>query len=62
MRQCCQRRQTLLLLLKNISKPFQNMRNILMHVEFVPGGEDTLKHCLQHDKLLKISTDGSFNQ
>jgi hypothetical protein len=33
-----------------------------MHVEFVPGGEDTLKHCLQHDKLLKIGTDGSFNQ
>jgi hypothetical protein len=35
---------------------------LLMHVEFVPGGEDTLKHCLQHDKLLKIGTDGSFNR
>ena len=35
---------------------------LLMHVKFVPGREDTLKHCLQHDKLLKIGTDGSFNQ
>jgi hypothetical protein len=40
----------------------EHEQHLLMHVGFVPGREDTLKHCLQHDKLLKIGTDGSFNQ
>jgi hypothetical protein len=34
---------------------------LLMHIEFVPGGEDILKHCLKNDKPLKIETDGSLN-
>jgi hypothetical protein len=34
---------------------------LLMHVEFVPGGEDILKHCLTIDKPLKIGTGGSLN-
>jgi hypothetical protein len=32
-----------------------------MHVEFVPGGEQMLKHCLANNKILKIGTNGSFN-
>jgi hypothetical protein len=34
---------------------------LLMHVKFVPGGKDILKHCLKNDKPLKIGTDGSLN-
>jgi hypothetical protein len=34
----------------------------LMHIEFVPGGERMLKHCLENDRILKIGTDGSLNQ
>jgi hypothetical protein len=34
---------------------------LLMHVEFAPGREQMLKHCLAHDKILKIGTDGSLN-
>jgi hypothetical protein len=32
-----------------------------MHIEFVPGGEQMLKHCLTNNKILKIGTNGSFN-
>jgi hypothetical protein len=32
-----------------------------MHIKFVPGGKDILKHCLKNDKPLKIGTDGSLN-
>jgi hypothetical protein len=34
---------------------------MLMHVEFIPGGEDMLKHCLENNRSLKIGTDGSVN-
>jgi hypothetical protein len=34
---------------------------MIMHVEFVPGGEDMLKHCLENNRSLKIGTDGSVN-
>ena len=36
-------------------------KRMLMHVEFVPGGEDMLKHCLENNWSLKIGTDGSVN-
>jgi hypothetical protein len=32
-----------------------------MQYKFVPGGEQTLKHCLANNKILKIGTDGSVN-
>ncbi len=34
---------------------------LLMHVEFVLGREQMLKHCLANSKILKIGTDSSFN-
>ena len=36
-------------------------KQMLMHVEFVPGGEDMLKHCLENNRSLKIGTDGYVN-
>jgi hypothetical protein len=33
---------------------------LLMHIEFVLGGEDILKHCLKNDKPLQIG-DKSLN-
>jgi hypothetical protein len=38
-----------------------HVQQLLMHVEFIPGGEDMLMHCLKNDKPLKIGTDGSLN-
>jgi hypothetical protein len=32
---------------------------MIMHVEFIPGGGDMLKHCLENNRSLKIRTDGS---
>jgi hypothetical protein len=32
-----------------------------MQYEFVPGGEQPLKHCLANNKILKIGTNGSVN-
>jgi hypothetical protein len=32
-----------------------------MQYEFVLGGEQTLKHCLANNKILKIGTNGSVN-
>jgi hypothetical protein len=32
-----------------------------MHIEFTPGGEKTLKQCLEKNKILKVGTDGSLN-
>jgi hypothetical protein len=34
---------------------------LLMHIKFVLGGKDILKHCLQNDKPQKIRRDGSLN-
>jgi hypothetical protein len=34
---------------------------LLMHIEFVLGGEDILKHCLTNDKPLNIRIDRSLN-
>ena len=39
----------------------EHIQRLLMHVEFAPGGEQMLKHCLENNKMLKIGTDGSFN-
>jgi hypothetical protein len=36
-------------------------KRMLMHVEFIPGGEDMLKHCLENNRSLKIGIDGSVN-
>jgi hypothetical protein len=38
-----------------------HIQQLLMHIEFVPGGQDILKHCLKNDKPLKIGTDRSLN-
>jgi hypothetical protein len=38
-----------------------HIQRLLMQFEFVPGGERTLKHCLENNKILKIGTDGSVN-
>jgi hypothetical protein len=38
-----------------------HIQQLLMQYEFVPGGEQTLKHCLANNKILKIGTDGSVN-
>jgi hypothetical protein len=38
-----------------------HIQQLLMQYEFVPGGEQTLKHCLANNKILKIGTNGSVN-
>ncbi len=39
----------------------EHIQWLLMHIEFTPGGERTLKHCLKNNMMLKIGTDGSFH-
>jgi hypothetical protein len=37
----------------------EHICQLLMHYEFTPGGERTLKACLKRNMLLKLGTDGS---
>jgi hypothetical protein len=39
----------------------EHICRLLMHYEFTPGGERTLKACLERNMLLKLETDGSYN-
>jgi hypothetical protein len=40
----------------------EHIQQLLMHIVFVPDGEQMLKHCLENGRILKIGTDGSLNQ
>jgi hypothetical protein len=32
----------------------EHIQWLLMHIEFVPGGERMLKHCLENERIMKI--------
>jgi hypothetical protein len=44
-----------------IATLLEHIHRLLMHYEFTPEGERTLKACLEQNMLLKLGTDGSYN-
>jgi hypothetical protein len=39
----------------------EHIHQLLMHIEFMPGWEKTLKQCLEKNMIMKVRTDGSLN-